>query len=182
MKSLPQEMAAQFLDELLFVSNYNEYISRFDSEYYSLHEEYDQKVFLSIVASTVEEQRKEHEKICTDPVCPSDLGYLKVNSHFQYLMKQLGILQEDQFSSENINTIVEQFDNLIKAYEAMGQEIENLKRELNDLKDHFFLGKKRWRQFSKGKFGEMVASGLVSEAIAKPMVDFFNESISQLGY
>lgn len=181
MKSLPNEMASQFLDELLHVSSYEQYISRFDSEFYSLHEEHDQMIFLSLVAAKVEEQRKHHEKICTASNCPSDLGYLKIGSHFQYLMKQLGISQEDQFTSEKINTIVEQFDNLVKAYEEMGQEVEALKSELNDLKDHFYLGKKRWRQFTKGKFGEMVASGMISEAIAKPIVEFFNESISQLG-
>ena len=64
----------------------------------------------------------------------------------------------------------------------MGKEVETLKSELNDLKDHFFLGKKDWRQFSKGKFEEMVAGGLVSETIAKPILDYSCESISQLGY
>lgn len=183
MKSLAQEKVNRFLNYHPDPQSYRKFIDQFNQEFDSLNTAHDQIIFLTKIAEQIEVDRLEHEKKCTQKInCHTEYGYLEINHHFQHLLSQLGIPNDNQFTSEERSIIVEQFDNLVKAYEAMGQEVEALKVELNDLKNHFYLGKKRWRQFSKGKYGEMVISGLVSEAVSKPIFDYINENVPMLGY
>jgi hypothetical protein len=50
-------------------------------------------------------------------------------------------------------------------------QINQLKQEIEELKALYIIGKRNWKQLLLGKTGEMVASGIVSEAVSKPLLD-----------
>lgn len=53
--------------------------------------------------------------------------------------------------------------------------IEAFAEEFEELKNLYHYGKKNWRQNFFGKFGEMVASGVVSETISNEVIDIMKE-------
>lgn len=48
---------------------------------------------------------------------------------------------------------------------------EDLLKEINELKDLYFLGKKKWYQLLIGKSVEMAAGGIVSETVSKQIIE-----------
>ncbi|MDB0037920.1 hypothetical protein N9F08_01010 [bacterium] len=55
-----------------------------------------------------------------------------------------------------------------------GQQVmyDDLIQEIEELKKWYILGKKNWKALFGGKITEMVASGVIAEATAKPLIGF----------
>ena len=55
----------------------------------------------------------------------------------------------------------------------MGQQIiyDDLSAELQELKDFYILGKKKWYQLFLGKTAEMVIGGVISETVSKELIN-----------
>lgn len=181
MKSLVEEKAKRFLNLPHSPNDYKRFIEKFDSEFYSFHTAQDQLIYLSTISDKIQIDSEKHKQVCRNKInCPTDYGYMEIIYHFNHLKVELGIIENDDFSSNEKQNIVEQFENIIQAYEAMGKEVEELKAELKDLKNHFYLGKDRWRQFFRGKFGEMLSKGIVEKSI-EGSINIIIDTVKQIG-
>lgn len=180
MKSLVEEKAKRFLNLPHSANDYNRFIEKFNAEIYSLHTAHDQLVYLSIISDEIQIESENHKKVCTmKKNCPTDYGYLEIIYHLNHFKRKLGVINSDEFSSNEKQHIEEKFEDLIKRYESLGKEVESIREELNDLKAHFYLGKKRWWQFSRGKFGEMISQGILDKSI-EGTIDLIIDSVKQI--
>jgi hypothetical protein len=50
---------------------------------------------------------------------------------------------------------------------------ETLKAEFDELREHFILGKKTWKQLALGKAAEMTMSGAVSHGVSLAITEGF---------
>ena len=75
-------------------------------------------------------------------------------------------------------------DALLKEVQLLkvGQEAiwTDIRKDIEELKALYFLGKKNWRQLLLGKLTEMTASGVVSDTISKWAEEMFKSGISTL--
>jgi len=64
----------------------------------------------------------------------------------------------------------------------LGQQLtyDDFSEEFTELKDLFFINKKNWQQLFLGKISSMVASGVVSQTVAKEIVGILQSNYSNL--
>lgn len=90
----------------------------------------------------------------------------------------------EEFTIDEMASMSEKLDSVLKDLETLkaGQEIiwTDMVNELNELKSHFKLTKKNWKQLFAGKLMDMVASGVISETISKEIVDAFKPVVGKL--
>ncbi len=110
---------------------------------------------------------------------------------FEHLSKSKGLLfksPQSQFETgfterdkKDINTKI---DKVLAELEKIqtGNEIiwTDMKEELEELKEMYYLNKKNWRQLLTGKLSEMVISGIVSETISRRIAESINPFIGKL--
>ncbi len=124
---------------------------------------------------------------------PQNKYELKVagRKRFEHLVKSKGVQlnsPQDQanttFSEQDKNDLSNKIDKVLSELEKLqtGHEIiwTDMKEELDELKEMYHLNKKNWRQLLTGKITEMLAGGIVSEAISKKIVDSINPTIEKL--
>lgn len=135
--------------------------------------------YLAILLEGNNSAREIHLKDCPNK---DDCYILDAHEKVHYFLLQeldkIGIsLEEDAISNtekESINTslneVLESLDNL-----EIGQQItyDDLMQEMEELKKWQVFGKKNWRQLAMEKTGEMVVGGVISEATAQPIIQFF---------
>jgi len=171
MENYAIQKAEKFLRYYPRVQSPKLFFNSFDPEFDSLLSDYDQMLFTSKIAQHLEAERIKHEKRCTTVPCAFSEGSLEINYKLQHLLANLGVQPEGQYSSEQADLISKMLDDLLQAYKEMGENYDALKQEVADLKAHFFMGKKRWPQYAAGKFGEMIAGGIIGEEVSKPIIE-----------
>ena len=82
---------------------------------------------------------------------------------------------EMQTTSSNLDIIIEEIQKLKLDQEA----IIAIRKDIQELKALYFLGKKNWRQLLFGKLAEMAASGVVSDTLSKAIEELFKPIVSK---
>ncbi|NDI97755.1 hypothetical protein GWA97_01520 [Flavobacterium sp. LaA7.5] len=144
----------------------------------------DKLEFLSVARKNISEERIKHEKQCTGCSKSQDYEtilfcleqeYDDIKKYFKY-----EVPDENQFSTlEEINIITklnEVLENLSEL--RMGQEV--IFNEIDDLKQHFNLGKKNWFDLLKGKLISLCAEKVIEEAIAKKVYNSLAKEVSSI--
>ena len=64
----------------------------------------------------------------------------------------------------------------------LGQQIiyDDLLQEINELRELYFLGKRKWYQILAGKFVDMTVSGVISESISKEIIESIKPDFTML--
>ena len=64
----------------------------------------------------------------------------------------------------------------------LGHQIiyDDLLHEINELRELYFLGKRKWYQILAGKFVDMTVSGVISESISKEIIDSIKPDFTRL--
>lgn len=60
---------------------------------------------------------------------------------------------------------------MIKEHGELSERYEYLKAEVEDLKAHLYLGKKKTAQLWAGKVLEMIGSGVIGQGTDQPIID-----------
>ncbi len=132
--------------------------------------------FLNIVLSKANETITLHNTLCK---FPDECGEEYQHGNLVFLLTQdlnrLGVkFDQNTFSEEDKEKAESKLDKIIKDLEhlKMGQEVllEDLTKEINELRDLYFLGKKSWHQLLVGKVVEMTAGGIISEVASKNII------------
>jgi len=149
-------------------------VKRAASEIYS---KLDKIKFFNIHLELTNEKYQEHLKVCTNKEnCDTNKEYEAIIYFLGQEMEKLDVkINEDTFSVEEKNTEDNRLDKILKDLEELkfGHQIiyDDLLKEINELKEFYFLGKKKWYQLFAGKFVDMAISGVVSETVSKQIIE-----------
>ena len=164
----------------------NELIEEAQIQIGKIYDPLDKIKFLQYVIEKNRESREAHFKDCKErEKCARLFNYNKIDYFLCQELKSLGTHKfEDTFSNHEIESLNKKIDKIISDVEILkdGQKItyEDLHDELNDHKDLYFLGKKKWYQLMVGKAIEMTFSGIISQTISKKIIEGIDEVSKQL--
>lgn len=131
----------------------------------------DKLFFLTRVIDAAKALFLEHYEDCKKPGCQVEYGYKAAEYFLTQEINRLGIRTDnDQFTLEEQREQSSKIDEMIEYLKTSLADqtdlYERLRDELEDLKKHFILGKKTWRQLALGKFQDMTVSGAVGHGVA----------------
>jgi hypothetical protein len=174
-ESLSEEIVSRYIEH--GIGDENKLISKVRSELYEIKPETDKLGFLTIILEANETEYQKHLIDCKNPkTCITNKQHQKVAYYLQQELADIGFeIPSDSFTSKEKDELNEKLDSLIEALieneKLVQEQVDQLKQEIEELKSLFIIGKKNWKQLLAGKTGEMVASGIVSEVVSKPLLD-----------
>ena len=166
----------------------NELIEEAKIEVGKIYDPLDKIKFLQFVIEKNRESQEEHFKDCKQREnCVRLINHKKIDYFLCQELKMLGTHKfEDTFSNFEIKEYNEKIYKILSDIEVLkdGQKIiyEDLSEQLNELKDLYFLGKKKWYQIVVGKVIEMASSGIISQTISKEIIEQINEVSKYLSH
>jgi hypothetical protein len=90
----------------------------------------------------------------------------------------------EEFTFDEMTAMSQKLDKVLQELQVLkaGQEViwTDVVNELNELKAHFSLGKRNWKQLFLGKMMDMVVSGVISETLSKRIAEVVNPTLSKL--
>jgi len=168
------------------VSRYQEILDSATDKVSAIDNPLDKIKFLNVVLEKNNSEYKKHKPVCVDPEnCSKNFAYENIAYFLTQELNRLGVhFNGDTFSDIEKQEAESKLDKILSQLVdlKMGQEIiyEDLTKEINELKDLYFLGKKKWYQLLIGKSAEMVASGIVSETVAKEIINIVKTTYPNL--
>ena len=142
--------------------------------------------YISVVLEGNSRIYEEHKLICTKPVdCPVNFEHESITYFLGQELTNLGVIIDvDAFTSKEKSEAEDKLEKVLNELQSLkdGQQIiyDQLVKEIEELKDMYFLGKKKWHRQFIGTAIEMTASGIVSESISKNIVDVVKSGIINL--
>jgi hypothetical protein len=161
-------------------------VNDLENQLYKYNREHDRLKYLSIVSQYIQEVLENHEKECKTPNCKTSNKYKEAAFFINQMLEEygIGINYGQVFTAEERDENNRKLDDLLLEIEKlrMGQEIiyDDLIKEIEELKNLYFIGKKNWYQILAGKSLEMVASGVVSETVSKKLISIAGETFNKL--
>jgi hypothetical protein len=159
------------------VLKYEDIIDLAKSKLYEIDNQLEKIKFVNVILEANNKAFDRHKPKCDSPeTCLTNLGHESINYFLlQELVRQGVQISNNTFTNyEKISTETK-LDKILSDIEElkMGHQIiyDDLIKELNELKELFFLGKKNWHQLLAGKCLSMVASGIISETISKEIIN-----------
>lgn len=154
----------------------DELIKKVKNSLYDIKSEKDKLELLTTILEANETEYQKHLKVCENPTtCSTNKCHQKVAYYLQQELDELGFNSEaDHFTWEEKSECNSHLDKLIEdlitSNNLVNEKLKMLQSELEELKNLYVLGKKNWRQQLVGKLSDMVASGVISELTAKPII------------
>ncbi|MES2458893.1 MAG: hypothetical protein V4594_25305 [Bacteroidota bacterium] len=175
-----------------FVSHYIEHqvdehekvISEAQSELYNINSPLDKITFLRVILEANDKEYQKHLLVCTNTnECQINYEHESIHYYLAKELEDLGIhLNQDQFTKEEKVVADNKLDKILEELEKvkLGQQLtyDDILAELEELREFYILGKKKWYQLFLGKTAEMVIGGVISETVSKELISAMGE-ISQ---
>lgn len=182
------KLANKFVQRRLHgrITKYAEIIEAARVQLYDIDEELDKIKFLRIILEGNNEIYDEHKPNCTSPdTCPINFAHESIAYFLAQELARLGVkLNEDTFTLEEKESADSKLDKILKDLEELkvGHQIiyDDLQNELSELKELYFLGKKKWHQLFTGKCVEMVSGGIISETVSKQIIKALEPTLTKL--
>jgi hypothetical protein len=158
------------------VSRYEEILDKTRSKVNEIDSHVDKIKFLNIVLEKNNIDYEIHKEACKDPEhCHKNEAYETISYFLTQELNRLGVrFNDDTFTNTQKQEAESKLEKILNELNELkiGQQViyEDLTKELYELKELYFLGKKKWYQLLIGKSAEMVASGIVSETVAKEII------------
>ncbi len=183
-----ESKAFEFINRNLNSSNStDELISNLENQLYKFTREKDKLKYLTVISQYVQEESENHTKVCKNPAtCVTSKTHRETTFFINQMLEEygIGINNKEVFTSEERYENNRKLDDLLQEIEKlrMGQEIiyDDLIKEIEELKNLYFIGKKNWYQNLAGKSLEMVASGVVSETVSKKLISIAGITFNNL--
>lgn len=164
----------------------NEIVNSVKSEIDNIDNQLDKVTFLRIVLEYNSKAHQKHLLNCTNKDnCDVIEGCESRTYYLTQELNRLGIkTNNDQFTIEEKNESDLKLDKVLSDLQTLknGQQIiyEDLKEEIESLRELYILGKKTWYQLLIGKSVEMVVGGIISETLSKEIISTFENSFSKM--
>ncbi|OLY93655.1 hypothetical protein SAMN05444008_114134 [Cnuella takakiae] len=180
--------AKQFTDRYFLggVSHYQDIIDAAKNDVYDIDNPADKIKYLNFILDRNNKDYAEHKPVCQNPEnCSYNYTYETIAYYLTQELNRLGVhFNDDTFTEEEKEQAESKLDKILKDLNELklGQQViyEDLSKEINELRDLYFLGKKKWYQLFIGKSVDMVASGVVSESISKQIIEEVKKSLPAL--
>lgn len=157
------------------------------SKLYVFRNERNKLDYLKVFQTEVSRSLEDHRSKCSQPnTCVIDKLHSTIlflveqeiddiNQYYEYEPKK-----EDKFSSQEESKIHSKLNEIFEKLkeQSIGQEI--LYDEIEELKNHFNIGKKNWFQLFRVKFFDLAASGVIEESAIKPLVEYVRDEAQKL--
>lgn len=169
--------------------NVNEYKEIFNAameDVNSFDNSLDKIKYLNLLLTQNNNAYAAHMPKCTSPInCPENFTYENLAYYFTQELNRLGVhFGPDTFTESEMKDANSKLDQILRDLNdlKLGQQViyEDLTNEINELKDLYFLGKKKWHQLLIGKSIDMTTSGIVSETISKQIIEAMKKDIPAL--
>ena len=186
--SIIEKIARQSFDKNIEYGfdNYKDVINEIRYGANDINPKLDKIRFLNIHLDLVNEKYEKHLLVCKNPgKCQENIEYESIAYFLRQELEGLDVVvNEDTFTVEEKNKGDEKLDQILKQIEELklGHQIiyDDLINEINELRELYFLGKKKWHQMLAGKFVDMTVSGIVSETISKQILDSIKPDFTKL--
>ncbi len=176
--SFIKKKAEQFVYEHIErgISSGKEVVESAKSELYDIDDDLDKVTFLNVILGANKLEYDKHLLVCTNKnSCPENHDHETITYYLTQELKRIIPITGDQFSSEEAVQAESKLDDILKEVKSMkevgNEHFQKIQSELNELRDLYILGKKKWYQLLIGKSADMVLSGIVSETVAKKIVE-----------
>lgn len=168
------------------IDDYKDSITKIKAKTYDFDNTLDKIKFLSLHIDAVNKIYNEHLPKCNNPEeCDTNF---QCESLLYYLRQEVGKygvnVNEDTFTVEEKLVAEDKLDKILNEIEELklGHQIiyDDLTNEISELKELYFLGKKKWHQMLAGKIVDMTVSGLVSETLSKQIIESLKPNLRNL--
>lgn len=168
------------------VSRYEEVLDAAKSDVYGIDNPADKIKYLNFILDRNNKDYAKHKLVCQNPEnCSHNYAYGSIEYYLTQELNRLGVhFNDDTFTEEEKEQAETKLDKILRDLNdiKLGQQViyEDLTKEINELRDLYFLGKKKWYQLFIGKSIDMVASGVVSETISKQIIEEVKKNLPTL--
>lgn len=154
------------------------------SKLYNFNKDRDKLDFLKTLRVQTVQDKEEHMKTCSG--CGFDEGrdigtfaidqeIDEINEYYSFEPKK-----EDSFSSEEESVLHNKLNDILDKLEKQGYGQEIIFNEIEELKNHFNLGKKNWFQLLKGKVVDLALKKVLNETIVKEIYNNLSDGFDQV--
>jgi hypothetical protein len=166
-------------DFLNGVNNLDNLKSTLNSKLYNFNRDRDKLDFLKILLNTCAKDIEKHMINCNGcgydevrniAIFAIEQEIESINEYYTFKPKN-----EDEFTSEQESTLHTKLNNIIKELEKQnfGQQI--IFEEIEELKNHFKLGKKTWFQLVKVKLIELTLEKILEKTVVQDIYENLTE-------
>ncbi|ELM3651472.1 hypothetical protein RYR30_002472 [Flavobacterium psychrophilum] len=158
--------------------------SALNSKLYSFNRDRDKLDFLKIIRDTCSIELENHKKNCNG--CDYDRQRNKaifvveqeiesVNKYYSFEPKK-----EEEFTTEEESKLHSKLNKILNDLEKQnfGQQI--IFEEIEELKNHFNLGKKTWFQLAKGKLFELTVDKVIDKVVCIEIFDTLSDGFEHV--
>lgn len=123
-----------------------------------------------------------HQRSCVSPNgCQTDEAY----SGLQYFLRQdlanlNVVMDQDTFTLDQRNLANTKIDDLQDEIKKLGLGQQIIFENIEEVKELYYYGKKRWFQIVIGKLTEMALAGVIAETASKKLIVIFAHSLTFL--
>jgi hypothetical protein len=161
-------------------------ISSTRNKLYEIDNVLDKIKFLNIVLDTNSSKYDKHKKVCRDPeTCGINASHEEVTYFLGQELSRLGVcINDDTFTVDDKMEAEDKLDKIISEIQTLkdGHQIiyDQLVNEITELKELYYLGKKKWYRQLIGTGAEMAVGGIISETVSKKIIEIVKGEISKL--
>lgn len=158
--------------------------SNLSSKLYEFNRDRDKLDFLKILRTKTVEDKIEHAKNC------SGCGYDESREVVLFVIDQevddinrfysFEPKPEDEFSVTEESELHTKLNDIISKLEQQGFGQQIIFEEIEDLKNHFNLGKKNWFQLLKGKVVDLTIKKVLNKTIVSEIYNHLSEGFEQV--
>lgn len=155
-----------------------------DSKLYQFNRDRDKLDFLKILRQKSVEEKDEHMKKCSgcgfekerlSGIFVIDQEIESINRFYDYQPTP-----EDSFTPEEETDIHNKLNDIIEKLNKQGFGQEVIFNEIEELKNHFNLGKKNWFQLFRGKLIDLSVEKVLDETVIKEIHHYVTENFDQV--
>jgi len=141
----------------------------------------DRVKFLTHIMEDVTKWIDKHRLACKKTDCGPQAAYRKVSYFLNQELARLDVVvDQDAFTTSERDAMHEKLDTILNELAQIKKGQGIVAQDVEDLKDLMYLGKQKWYRQYVGTVSEWVASGIVEEATAKPLVEAARNLLSLL--
>ncbi|GGW75733.1 hypothetical protein DFQ11_1302 [Winogradskyella epiphytica] len=158
--------------------------SNLTTKLYDFNRDRDKLDFLKILREKTVEEKIEHAKTCTGcsfdetrniALFAIDQEIDDINQFYSYEPKS-----QDEFSVEEESKLHNKLNDILDKLEKQGFGQQIIFEEIEDLKNHFNLGKKNWFQLLKGKVVDLTLKKVLDKTIVQEIYNQLSDGFEQV--
>ncbi|MBP9134684.1 MAG: hypothetical protein KBF75_11695 [Saprospiraceae bacterium] len=172
----------------VYVRNYNDsdnISSKIYSELLNINNPGDKVKFIQTILEKANNDLIDHKLGCKKENCGYDFGVENIKYNLNQELEDLGVvLNEDTFTFEEKSSVDEKLDKILKDLNEvkLGQEMiyDDLKEEIEQLRNLLFLGKKKWHQLFLGFVVEKTTEDIFSATVSSEILKIMSENSDKI--